>query len=198
MAVAPPPGLTEEDFERIESAVLETERGRWFLLEYARRIRAAETSALAATLSRIEQSLSWGEGARGAQTASRLLAETEAVRRKLHDLAWRLGEIGAAEASGLIHAEAAALDSLSALEPPLAISASPADSSHQENAAIHGEGALSLRLNSIGAMEQAEPVPLVHVLPQAPLSLEGGPDPRLSAFAALEGLSVREKLALFS
>lgn len=49
--------LTEEDFESIESAVLETARGRWFLAEYARRQRATETEGVIAAIERLEAGL---------------------------------------------------------------------------------------------------------------------------------------------
>ena len=49
----PPEGLTEDDFERIEAAVMETERGRWFLQEYARRQRAAESEEILAAVERL-------------------------------------------------------------------------------------------------------------------------------------------------
>ena len=39
---APMP-LTDADYEAIEAAVVETNRGRWFLAEYARRNRHADT-----------------------------------------------------------------------------------------------------------------------------------------------------------
>ena len=38
--------LGEEDYEAIESAVMETARGRWFLSEFARRNRTADTAML--------------------------------------------------------------------------------------------------------------------------------------------------------
>lgn len=47
-------GLT---FETIEAAVMETARGRWFLDEFARRIRAAETDRIEALLQLIESRL---------------------------------------------------------------------------------------------------------------------------------------------
>jgi hypothetical protein len=49
-----PAGSTEEDFDAIEDAVMETARGRWFLDQYATRIRARETSALMAGMRRLE------------------------------------------------------------------------------------------------------------------------------------------------
>jgi hypothetical protein len=52
---APPTGLYPEDYDRIEAAVMETVRGRWFLLEYARRQRAAETDRLVQAVDRLER-----------------------------------------------------------------------------------------------------------------------------------------------
>src|SRR5262245_39132586 len=46
--------LSDTDYESIESAVMETARGRWFLAEHARRHRLVETEALRALLERLE------------------------------------------------------------------------------------------------------------------------------------------------
>lgn len=48
---------SEADYEAIEIAVMETHRGRWFLSEYARRNRQADTEMLLSALSRIERSV---------------------------------------------------------------------------------------------------------------------------------------------
>lgn len=50
-----PSGLYREDYDRIEAAVMETVRGRWFLLEYARRQRAVETERLVQAVDRLER-----------------------------------------------------------------------------------------------------------------------------------------------
>lgn len=50
----PPEGIEDSDFELIEAAVRETERGRWFLDEFARRIRASETASLIRAIDRLE------------------------------------------------------------------------------------------------------------------------------------------------
>jgi hypothetical protein len=50
-------GLEPEDFEAIEQAVLETARGRWFLDEYASRLRARETADLLAGIARLESAV---------------------------------------------------------------------------------------------------------------------------------------------
>ena len=46
-----------EDYEAIEQAVLETERGRWFLAEYAARNRRAETTSLLTSLTKLERAI---------------------------------------------------------------------------------------------------------------------------------------------
>ncbi|WP_262269737.1 hypothetical protein [Microvirga yunnanensis] len=43
------------DFDTIETAVMETARGRWFLKEFARRNRHADTQAILEALSRLKE-----------------------------------------------------------------------------------------------------------------------------------------------
>lgn len=43
------------DFDTIEAAVMETARGRWFLKEYARRNRNADTQAVLEALNRLKE-----------------------------------------------------------------------------------------------------------------------------------------------
>jgi chemotaxis protein CheZ len=50
--------LDDQDYAAIEAAVMETDRGRWFLSEYARRNRHAETEGLLESLGRIERAVS--------------------------------------------------------------------------------------------------------------------------------------------
>lgn len=58
MANLPVPApLSDADYEAIEGAVLETARGRWFLAEYARRNRNADTNMLLKALDRIESAM---------------------------------------------------------------------------------------------------------------------------------------------
>jgi hypothetical protein len=52
-----PPQLREEDYETIEAAVMETARGRWFLAEYARRNRAADTCTVLDAVGKLEKTL---------------------------------------------------------------------------------------------------------------------------------------------
>ncbi len=50
----PPPEIEEGDFELIEAAVRETARGRWFLDEFARRIRSMEMAELVRAIERLD------------------------------------------------------------------------------------------------------------------------------------------------
>ena len=85
-----PAGLQDADFETIEAAVNETARGRWFLAEYARRTRAAETERLVAAMSRIERAV---EETRQAIPfdVQRFQAVAQELAQRLGDVAHRLG-----------------------------------------------------------------------------------------------------------
>src|SRR5215469_5160763 len=48
---------SEEDYEAIREAFMETSRGRWFLDEYARRNRNADTSMVLDAVAKIEETL---------------------------------------------------------------------------------------------------------------------------------------------
>lgn len=110
------------DFAAIEAAVLETPRGRWFLAEFARRNRTAETDVLLQAIQRLEHNAAGRDDVRvaepaHAQFASTLdalnkakasLAEIGAaktatsdilkVTERLQELAWELRETGATPA----------------------------------------------------------------------------------------------------
>jgi hypothetical protein len=113
----------EEDYEAIREAFMETSRGRWFLGEYARRNRNADTrmvldavarieEALAAqrqqqlaeeehaqTLSAIRSAVTEAEGAASAALDGLGLEESLAPIRKgvriIREISWRWREIGA-------------------------------------------------------------------------------------------------------
>lgn len=105
-----PSGLYPEDYERIEAAVMETARGRWFLLEYARRQRVGETERLARAIERLERRLESVDESRAApalgpieapiEPAASVAAPSGAERRaqrigeRLQDFAWFLRERG--------------------------------------------------------------------------------------------------------
>lgn len=52
--------LNQADYEAIEAAVMETARGRWFMVEYAKRNRQADTLQLLGAIQRIERVVGLG------------------------------------------------------------------------------------------------------------------------------------------
>ena len=49
--------VTNSDYDAIESAIMETSRGRWFLAEYARRNRHADTLLLLSAINNIKETV---------------------------------------------------------------------------------------------------------------------------------------------
>jgi len=80
--------FSDADFDAIEAAVMETERGRWFLREYARRNRNADTEAVLAELRRFE------EAARDDETVRRLARIQASLRGMAATIARTKGEVG--------------------------------------------------------------------------------------------------------
>lgn len=52
-----PTPLAEEDYDAIEAAVMETQRGRWFLAEFARRNRNSDTVILLDAIKKLERAV---------------------------------------------------------------------------------------------------------------------------------------------
>ncbi|ANW05914.1 hypothetical protein [Bradyrhizobium icense] len=119
---------SEEDYAAIAEAFMETSRGRWFLTEYAKRNRNADTRMVLDAVARIEQSLTAQreenlqreanlqreEGLSAQQAAEAVAAATAAQERLTEALAAIRSAVEAAEESAV-----EALDSL-ALEQRLA------------------------------------------------------------------------------
>jgi hypothetical protein len=112
----------EEDYEAISDAFMETSRGRWFLTEYARRNRNADTRMVLDAVARIEDNLaaqkqpasdngladalaairSAVDDAKASVSAAldglapeETLAPVRKGARVIREIAWRLREIGA-------------------------------------------------------------------------------------------------------
>lgn len=85
-ALAP---LREHEYEAIEAAVMETARGRWFLSEYARRNRVADTNILLDSLSRIENLIKDERASEPAspQASTQSGATTDKIRADIADMA---------------------------------------------------------------------------------------------------------------
>lgn len=81
--IPPPEGLDESDYARIEEAVMETARGRWFLAEFARRVRAGDTAKILEAIHRLE---------RASAPAQFEMAQSHAaaIGDRLFDLAFQL------------------------------------------------------------------------------------------------------------
>jgi hypothetical protein len=77
---APPP--TEADYEAIATAVMETVRGRWFLGEFAKRNRNADTRMVLDAVARIEETVAVQ---RQQVSDSRLAEALAAIRRAVYE-----------------------------------------------------------------------------------------------------------------
>ena len=75
----PDPVLAEADYEAIETALRETERGRWFLAEHARRNRAAETRLLLQAIEKLERVVRGSRVPDGAARADEPAPDVEAA-----------------------------------------------------------------------------------------------------------------------
>jgi hypothetical protein len=113
---------SEQDYDAIREAFMETSRGRWFLGEYAKRNRNADTSMVLDAVARIEETLAAQKQpasdkvlaeamaalrgtvaearaaasvALGAMAPEENLAPARKGARVIREIAWRLREIGA-------------------------------------------------------------------------------------------------------
>src|SRR5258708_4118866 len=76
----------EEDYEVISHAFMETSRGRWFLGEYAKRNRNADTRMVLDAVARIEQTVTaQKEAAEQAAAEPRLPEAVAAIRRAVYE-----------------------------------------------------------------------------------------------------------------
>ena len=115
---------SEEDYAAIAEAFMETSRGRWFLTEYAKRNRNADTRMVLDAVARIEQnlaaqreeelereaSLQREEGLSAQQAAEAVAAAAAAQERLTEALAAIRGLVEAAEESALEALDGLALE----------------------------------------------------------------------------------------
>ncbi len=220
MAALPPPeGMTEDDYDAIHAAVVETVRGRWFLAEYARRNRVDEVQEMLAAIGRLETVVTSQRALPMPDSSphQRLLTQrADEIAIRLSDIIEDLRESGAdAYLCDELESQTRAIAGLSkrpASEPVIATppaarailaETKPALDAPKEDPretpqepprqAVQERPKEPLR-------EMPEPVPPpVPSLPRAvPLQVRGEDDPRLAALAALDRLSLSEKLAFFS
>ncbi|MCC2097758.1 MAG: hypothetical protein KDJ29_12750 [Hyphomicrobiales bacterium] len=237
MELAPPEGVRAGDYGLIEDAVMDTARGRWFLREYARRIRSAETAQLLAALERIEKSVArqqaaaqpvaeptalppvQSEGPSGESFVYPHPEELQAIQEKLLDIVWYMRERGFdARLCSAIRQEAGKLAQIaeagsgdqdgdqdgeragdSATEQPdsgepLVQSNDGAAMSRPQTPADRAEISMT-----VTALETATQQAADRDVPEPencqPTSTQGA---KQDAFAAVDALPAREKLALFA
>jgi methyl-accepting chemotaxis protein len=86
MAESAPPA--EAEYEAICTAFMETQRGRWFLAEYARRNRNTDTKLVLDAISRIEDTVKAGSAAQSTDRFRSALTDmAQAIARTKADIA---------------------------------------------------------------------------------------------------------------
>jgi len=217
MAALPPPeGMTEEDYDSIHAAVVETVRGRWFLAEYARRSRVEEVQEMLAAIGRLEKAVTGTKALPPPDVSPHLRLLTQ----RAEEIAARLsGIVGDLRESG---ADPYLCDDLDAQVRAIAglRTGNAAESAMPRGGASEKRPMLDAPLDRLADFSQdvptgplPEPPPESHpqpallseaapqpLLPRAvPFEITGpGEDPRLAALAAIDSLPLLEKLALFS
>jgi hypothetical protein len=76
----PSKDMRPEDFDAIREAVMETPRGRWFLEQYAERLRTAETQGMISGIKRLEKAVAANHDALMSRLASALEAGAPSAR----------------------------------------------------------------------------------------------------------------------
>jgi len=224
--------MTEDDYDSIHAAVVETVRGRWFLAEYSRRSRVDEVQEMLSAIGRLEKIVTGTKSLPPPADASphvRLLAQrADEIAARLLDIAEDLRESGAdpylcddldaqvRAISGLPRShvtEQSALPSpldSTARHVPVALDALPQQPLPEYPQQHPNAGDCLEATHEIIAYKKSaegpEAVPAQPVdagLPQMPRAMplrpqESSPDPRLAALAALDRLTLTEKLSLFS
>ena len=193
MAMIPPPeGLSAEDYDAIEAAVVETVRGRWFLAEYTRRSRVDELRQMLDGLARLEQSVRDQQQLPADPSIRLLVQRLKDVSQTLEGLAVDMRDDGIAENYCRdVETQARAVSGLLRGAPSVKM-APRADARLSEP--------VEPRATPLPQQPLARPVsiepPARPVLPAAtiPPALRAKP----GALTRLDRLSTAEKVALFS
>jgi hypothetical protein len=157
--------FSESDYRAIEAAISETERGRWFLSEFARRSRPAETMRVLHAIKLFEASLSKpveAPDATGDRRSQRATAER--IGARLFDFAGHLRESGFDTAlCDALDRDAHAIISLLTATAETASAASP-PSAPQTTVVLEKVEKVEQRDRRLAALERLDLLPLTEKL----------------------------------
>ena len=188
MSIPPPRGMSEVDYETIEAAVTETVRGRWFLAEFARRNRLAETRQLLDAMTRLETTVTSHQPALpSADPSIRMLVQ------RIKEVATTLGELsGDMAAAGIDDRWVAAVESQARAVAGMMRGATPSLGGKPQ--AGDGSDVRVAPPPVAPRLPRVEPQPSADRPPPESVSSD---DARLAPLAALDALPFAEKVALF-
>jgi hypothetical protein len=198
MTVTPPHGLTEADYEAIEAAVTETVRGRWFLAEYARRIRLAETNDILNAIGRIETTVLASLSPKESQLPPPAPADPSIrlLMQRIREISGHLGAVASQmRDEGIDERFAAAVDLQARAVSGLVRSGSPV----REVVPVQPVASEPSppQAPTPPRLPKAE-LPAALVTAPSPLPSTDQADPRRVALSGLDRMSLSEKLAFFA
>lgn len=197
-----PEGMSEADYEAIEAAVTETVRGRWFLAEFARRNRIAETRQLLDAMGRIETAITAQHlpGPAADPSVRLLMQRIKEIAGQLHGTADDMRAAGVApRLVDAVDLQARAVGGLMRNPVP----AAPTREALPERAMVDNAGSEPVAAPPVAperVVSVAPPAPEqpAAVAPRTEPAVElRADDPRLAALSGLDRLSFADKLALF-
>ena len=198
MAPLPPPqGMNEIDYDAIEAAVTETVRGRWFLAEFARRNRLVETRQLLDAMGRIEAAMGQQPAMPSADPSVRLLIQ------RIKEVASQLGTVADdMREAGVDDYLVAAVDLQARAVAGMMRGGPPAKEVRPSSPMTIPDAATRVP-PPMPRMPRAELPPMLQspaqAAPPAPLAEKPlDDDPRLAALSGFDGLTLANKLSLFT
>ena len=195
MSLPPLHGMSEVDYEAIEAAVTETVRGRWFLNEFARRTRVAETRLLLDAMGRLEATIVGASqpALPSADPSIRLLIQ------RIKEIAGQLDEAAhAMRDDGVDTRHWTAVDNQARAVAALMRSATPAKPMPRPSAPTQlGAGAYAPRLPNAAPPSPVAAAPTTEVA-RSEATVVPTQAARLAALSRLDSLTLTEKLALFA
>ncbi len=198
--------MTDVDYEAIEAAVTETVRGRWFLNEFARRNRLAETRLLLDAMARLETTVAAHQTLMpSADPSIRMLVQRiKEIAEQLDELArdMRKDGVGDRHWSAVEH-QSRAVSGLMRSATPVKAAPSSIDARPEPSAKPLAAAPLAVAPAPPAGVRlpRAElPAALAGQRPEPAPSAPGAPqtDPRLALLSGLDSLTLAKKLALFS